>query len=103
VAEALKDPDQYVKLEAVKALGNIGDASFSKEIAGLLAPEEQPQLRIETALALAKMEKSDGLLTAYEFTKAADLSLKSQAGARLFWAGKSRYPARMGFLYPSFL
>ena len=79
LAEALKDPDQYVRLEAVKALGNIGDASFSKEITELLAPAEQPQLRIEAALALAKMEKNDGLLTAYEFAKSPELSLKSQA------------------------
>lgn len=79
LAEALKDPDQYVRLEAVKALGNIGDASFAKELARLLAATEQPQLRIEAALSLAKMEKNDGLLTAYEFAKVADLSLKSQA------------------------
>ena len=79
LGDALKDTDQYVRLEAVKALGSIGDTSSSFALVKLLDRGEQPQLRIEAALALAKMNMNDGLNTAYEFAKAPDLSVKSQA------------------------
>jgi len=79
LAAALKDPDQYVRLEAVKALGSIGETSSAGEITKLLDKGEQPQLRIEAALSLAKMGLPDGLPTAYEFVKSGDMSLKSQA------------------------
>ena len=36
-------------------------------------------MRVEAALALAKLGSADGLVTAYEFVKAPDLSLKNQA------------------------
>jgi HEAT repeat protein len=79
LSAAMKDPDQYARLEAVKALGSIGDTSSAPEIIKLLGKDEQPQVRIEAALSLAKMGMNDGLQTAYEFVKSPELSLRSPA------------------------
>lgn len=90
IAAAVKDPDQYVQLEAVKALGSIGDVSYSGDLVRLLDKSERPQLRVEAALTLAKMGMNDGLLTAYEFAKSPDLSLKSQALNAIAAVGDAR-------------
>ncbi len=79
IAASLSDQDKYTKLEAVKALGTIGDSSFAADIKKLLDKAEDPSTRVEAALALSKFGMSDGLLTAYEFTSSPDLSLKNRA------------------------
>lgn len=76
---ALSDKDQYTRLEAVRTLGSIGDASAAPELKKRLDKAETPAVRVEAALALAKMGLTDGLTTAYEFVKASDMSLKNQA------------------------
>jgi hypothetical protein len=75
----LTDPDRYTRLEAVRALGTIGDKTAVKELQKRLDRAEDPAVRVEAALALAKMGQDDGLVTAYEFVKSPDLSLKNQA------------------------
>lgn len=76
---ALSDKDQYTRLEAVRALGSIGDASAAPELKKRLDKAETPAVRVEAALALAKLGMQDGLTTAYEFVKSADMSLKNQS------------------------
>ncbi len=75
----LSDKDQYTRLEAVRALGSIGDASAAPELKKRLDKAEIPAVRVEAALALAKLGLQDGLPTAYEFVKSPDMSLKNQA------------------------
>ncbi|OGR45557.1 MAG: hypothetical protein A2X35_04195 [Elusimicrobia bacterium GWA2_61_42] len=79
IFKLLADPDKYTRLEAVRALGAIGDKSAAPELAKRLDKAEEPHVRVEAALALAKLGSADGLVTAYEFVKAPDLSLKNQA------------------------
>ncbi len=75
----LSDADKYTRLEAVRALGAIGDKSSAKEIEKHLGKTEEPSVRVEAALALAKMGSPAGLVTSYEFVKSPDISLKNQA------------------------
>jgi HEAT repeat protein len=79
IFKALSDKDQYTRLEAVRALGSIGDLSAVPELKKRLDKAEIPSVRVEAALSLAKMGQQDGLQTAYEFVKAPDMSVKSQA------------------------
>lgn len=79
ILKYLSDGDKYTRLEAVRALGSIGDASAAGELEKCLAKEEEASVRVEAALALAKLGKSAGLVTAYEFVKSQDMSLKNQA------------------------
>lgn len=79
IAASLSDPDRFTRLEAIKALGSIGDAAPAEEIKKLLAPAEESAIRMEAALALAKLGLSDGLLVSYDFARVGDLSLKSRA------------------------
>ncbi|MCM2267687.1 MAG: HEAT repeat domain-containing protein [Elusimicrobiales bacterium] len=75
----LGDQDKYTRLEAVRALGSILDKAAAKELARRLEKTEDPAVRVEAALALAKMGLPEGLITAYEFVKSPDMSLKNQA------------------------
>lgn len=79
IFKALSDKDQYTRLEAVRALGSIGDASSAPELKKRLDKAETPAVRVEAALSLAKLGMQDGLTTAYEFVKSPDISLKNQA------------------------
>ena len=79
IFKALADQDKYTRLEAVRALGSIGDRSAAPELEKRLEKTEEPSVRVESALALAKMGLPGGLITAYEFVKSPDLSLKNQA------------------------
>ena len=79
IFSALSDPDRYTRLEAVRALGAIGDKSAVPELEKRLDKAEEPAVRVEAALALAKMGINTGLLTSYEFVKSPDMSLKNQA------------------------
>ncbi|OGR66204.1 MAG: hypothetical protein A2X31_05635 [Elusimicrobia bacterium GWB2_63_22] len=79
IAGSLTDADKFTKIEAIKALGSIGDASSSDEIKKFLDKAEDPAIRMEAALALARLGMNDGLLTAYDFGRVADLSLKGKA------------------------
>lgn len=79
IFSALSDKDQYTRLEAVRALGSIGDASAAPELKKRLDKAEIPSVRVEAALSLAKLGLQDGLVTAYEFVKSPDMSLKNQA------------------------
>jgi HEAT repeat protein len=75
----LADQDRFTRLEAIKALGSIGDAASGDEIKKSLAAGEDAAVRVESALALARLGRNDGLLTAYEFAKSPDLSLKNKS------------------------
>lgn len=90
IAPYLADPDKFTRLEAIKALGSIGDAGSAEEMKKLLGAGEDPAVRVEAALALAKFGRNDGLLTAYEFAKVPDLSLKSKALDALNLVGDAR-------------
>ncbi|HAT71576.1 MAG TPA: hypothetical protein DCS63_02025 [Elusimicrobia bacterium] len=79
IFKALADQDKYTRLEAVRALGAIGDQSAAPELKKRLEKTEEPSVRVEAALALAKMGLADGLATAYEFVRSPDISLKSQS------------------------
>jgi len=79
IFSALSDKDQYTRLEAVRALGSIGDASAAPELKKRLDKAETPSIRVEAALSLAKLGSQDGLLTAYEFVRSPDMSLKNQS------------------------
>ncbi|MDA8130697.1 MAG: HEAT repeat domain-containing protein [Elusimicrobia bacterium] len=79
IAAQLGDPDQYVKIEAIKAVGNIGYAPAAPQLVKLLDKSEQPPVRVEAALALSKMGMPDGLMTAYEFIRSPELSMRSQS------------------------
>lgn len=90
IAPYLADPDKFTRLEAIKALGSIGDSGSAEEMTKLLGAGEDPAVRVEAALALAKFGRNDGLLTAYEFAKVPDLSLKSKALEALNLVGDAR-------------
>jgi len=79
IAESLADPDKYTRIEAIKALGDIGESSSVEDMKKLLDKAEDPAIRMEAALALAKMGLVDGLLPAYDFGRVGDLSLKNKA------------------------
>jgi HEAT repeat protein len=79
IFKSLADQDKYTRLEAVRALGAIGDKSAAPELEKRLDRAEEPSVRVEAALALAKMGLPGGLVTAYEFVKSGDMSLKNQA------------------------
>ena len=79
ILKYLSDGDKYTRLEAVRALGSIGDTSAAKDLEKCLAKEEEASVRVEAALALAKLRNPAGLVTAYEFVKSQDMSLKNQA------------------------
>ncbi|OGS12563.1 MAG: hypothetical protein A2234_01835 [Elusimicrobia bacterium RIFOXYA2_FULL_58_8] len=79
IIDMLKHQDQYVRIEAARALGEIRDASAAPELKNNLGAEASPTLRVEAALALAKLGFNDGLPVAREFLASPDLSLKSQA------------------------
>lgn len=79
IAASLADPDKYTRIEAIKALGSIGESSSVEDMKKLLDKAEDPSIRMEAALALAKMGLADGLLSAYDFGRVADLSLKNKA------------------------
>lgn len=99
IVSALKDPDIYVKSEAIKALGNIKHLPAASELAALLDKAEPAQIRMEAALALAKMQKNDGLVTAFEFVKSPELSLRSQALNVIASVGDARSLQFIGELY----
>lgn len=90
IAPYLADADKFTRLEAIKALGSIGDAGPADDMKKLLAAAETPAVRVEAALALAKLGLNDGLLTAYEFAKSPDLSLKSKSLEALNLVGDAR-------------
>jgi HEAT repeat protein len=79
IVAALKDADPLVIAEAIKAIGVIPYAEGASELVKLLDAARQPALRVEAALALSKLGRNDGLLTAYEFLKSPELSIRSQA------------------------
>lgn len=79
IQKALGDTDRYVRVEAIKALGSIGYTEAAPELVGLLDKAQEATVRVEAALALSRMGKNDGLLTAYEFVKSNELSLRSQS------------------------
>ncbi len=79
IAAQLADQDQFVRIEAIKAVGNIGYAPAAPQLVKLLDKAEQPAVRVEAALALSKMGMPDGLMTAYEFIKSPELSIRSQS------------------------
>jgi len=90
IAPYLSDSDRFTRLEAIKALGAIGDASSTEAIRKLLDKAEDPAIRMEAALALARLGLNDGLLTAYDFGRVSDLSLKSKALEVLSLVGDAR-------------
>jgi HEAT repeat protein len=90
IFSALSDPDKYTRLEAVRALGAIGDKSAAPELEKKLDKAEEPAVRMEAALALSKMGDNAGLVTAYEFVKSPDMSLKNQAMDVIAVVGDSR-------------
>lgn len=90
IAPYLADADKFTRLEAIKALGSIGDAAAAGKMKELLAPAEDAAVRVEAALALARLGLNDGLLTAYEFAKVPDMSLKSKALETLNLVGDAR-------------
>lgn len=90
IAPYLSDADQFTRLEAIKALGSIGDAGPAEDMKKLLDTAETPAVRVEAAMALAKFGRGDGLLTAYEFAKSPDLSLKSKSLEALTLVGDAR-------------
>ena len=79
ITSALAHPEQPVRVEAARALGDIGDKSAALELKNHLAGAEDAAMRVESALALAKMGFKEGLPTAREFLASPDLSLKNQA------------------------
>lgn len=79
ILKYLADGDKYTRLEAVRALGAIGDKTAAKELEKVLPRSEEPSVRVEAALALAKLGSSEGLVTAYEFVKSPDVSLRNQS------------------------
>lgn len=79
IAVSLADPDKFTRIEAIKALGSIGDASAAGEMKKLLGKAEDPSIRVEAALALAKLGMDDGLLAAYDYGRVSDISLKTKA------------------------
>lgn len=79
IVAALKDADPLVTAEAIRAIGVIPYAEGAAELVKILDAGRQPALRVEAALALSKMGRNDGLLTAYEFLKSPELSIRSQA------------------------
>jgi len=87
---AMSDEDRFMKIEAIKAVGNIPYEAGAPELVKLLDKEQQPEVRVEAALALSKMGRNDGLLTAYEFLRAPELSLRSQSLTVLGSVGDSR-------------
>jgi len=101
IAASLSDQDKYTRLEAVKALGSIGDTSSAAGIKKLLDSAEDPSLRVEAALSLAKLGMADGLQTAYDFVKSHDLSLKSRALDVLGTVGDARSLQLMEEAYAS--
>lgn len=90
IVSALSDEDRFVKTEAIKAIGNIPYEAGAPELVKLLDKEQQPAVRVEAALALSKMGRNDGLLTAYEFLRSPELSVRSQSLNVLASVGDSR-------------
>lgn len=90
IVSALSDEDRFVRTEAIKAIGNIPYEAGAPELVKLLDKEQQPAVRVEAALALSKMGRNDGLLTAYEFLRAPELSVRSQSLTVLASVGDSR-------------
>jgi len=90
IVSALSDEDRFVKTEAIKAIGNIPYEAGAPELVKLLDKEQQPAARVEAALALSKMGRNDGLLTAYEFLRAPEVSVRSQSLTVLGAVGDSR-------------
>ncbi len=76
---AISDGDVYARLEAIKAVGDIGEASAAPSLKKLLDKSQEPMIRVEAALALAKLGRDDGLVTAFEYVKSQDIGLKNQA------------------------
>lgn len=79
IAKALGDKDRYVRMEAIKALGSIEYAPAAPALTELLDRKEDPPVRVAAAQALSRMGKNDGLMTAFEFVKSPELSLRSQS------------------------
>jgi HEAT repeat protein len=90
IVSALADEDHFVRAEAIKAIGNIPYEAGAPELVKLLDKAQQPAVRVEAALALSKMGKSDGLLTAYEFLRSPELSVRSQSLTVLGSVGDAR-------------
>lgn len=90
VAAALSDPEPPVRLEAVKAVGETGYREAAPELVKLLDAANQPQLRVESALALSKLGMNDGLQTAYEFIKSPEISIRNQAVNVIVAVGDAR-------------
>jgi HEAT repeat protein len=90
IFSALSDQDKYTRLEAVRALGAIGDKSAAPELEKKLDKAEDPSVRVESALALARMGSNAGLVTSYEFVKSPDISLKNQAMDVIATVGDNR-------------
>lgn len=76
---AIADGDVYARLEAIKAVGDIGEESAAPALKKLLDKSQEPMIRVEAALALAKIGRDDGLVTAFEYVKSPDIGLKNQA------------------------
>jgi len=79
IVSGLGHQDRAVRIEAARALGEIGDKSSAPELGKHLAGGEDAAVRVECALALAKMGINDGLPAAREFLASPDLSLKGPA------------------------
>lgn len=90
IVAALADEDRFVKTEAIKAIGNIPYEAGAPELVKLLDKQQQPAVRVEAALALSKMGRKDGLLTAYEFLRAPEISVRSQSLTVLGSVGDAR-------------
>lgn len=90
VAGALADPEPLVRMEAVRAVGEIGYPEAAPELVKLLDAANQPQLRIESATALSRMGMNDGLPAAYEFIKSPEISIRNQAMNIIVAVGDAR-------------
>lgn len=79
ILSALGGKDQYVRLEAARALGETGDISAAAGLKSCLAATEPAGLRAEAALALSRLGLKDGISTARELISSGDMSIKGQA------------------------
>lgn len=74
----LSDEDKLIRLEAIRAAGEIGDRSFI-ELLRVRVRENDDEIRIDSALALAKMGDSSGLEYMYDYITSPNLSYRDKS------------------------
>jgi len=76
--EALKHKNKYINIEAVRAIGEIGDTAIDY-LLPYIKSQNEPSLRAEAALALAKLGSKEGLSAARELISSPDFVVKNNA------------------------